>query len=252
MTSIGTGYDLSAATFSPDGRIFQVEYAQKAVDNSGTVIALRGKNGIVTAVDKVVTSKMFVKNANPRVFNANDQIGMTFCGTYPDCRSLKDYADGQALDHLETFREPEPIHKLADELANFIHQYTLTGHRPFGTAIFLTSWDEKSGGHVYFVEPSGLNYEYRAWAAGKHRQAAKAEIEKLKFEDMDVKELVKEAAKIIIAIRDENKDKDVEIEMGWVGSHTNGKHETVPSDIVKDAEKWANEKLEEEEDMDED
>lgn len=66
-----------------------MEYAQKAVDNSGTVIALRGKNGIVTAVDKVVTSKMFVKNANPRVFNANDQIGMTFCGTYPDCRSLK-------------------------------------------------------------------------------------------------------------------------------------------------------------------
>ncbi|RCN24598.1 hypothetical protein ANCCAN_29704, partial [Ancylostoma caninum] len=59
MSSIGTGYDLAASTFSPDGRIFQIEYAQKAVDNSGTMIALRGKNGVVTAVDKVITSKMY-------------------------------------------------------------------------------------------------------------------------------------------------------------------------------------------------
>lgn len=58
MSSIGTGYDLAASTFSPDGRIFQVEYAQKAVDNGGTVIAIRGKDGVVTAVDKVVGSKL--------------------------------------------------------------------------------------------------------------------------------------------------------------------------------------------------
>lgn len=60
MSSIGTGYDLAASTFSPDGRIFQVEYAQKAVDNYGTVLALRSKAGVVTAVDKVVNSKLEV------------------------------------------------------------------------------------------------------------------------------------------------------------------------------------------------
>lgn len=60
MSSIGTGYDLAASTFSPDGRIFQVEYAQKAVDNMGTVLAIRCKDGVVTAVDKIIHSKLEV------------------------------------------------------------------------------------------------------------------------------------------------------------------------------------------------
>merc|ERR1712137_822662 len=59
MSSIGTGYDLSASQFSPDGRVFQVEYAQKAVENSGTSIALKGKDGVVFAVEKLVTSKLY-------------------------------------------------------------------------------------------------------------------------------------------------------------------------------------------------
>ncbi|RCN35629.1 hypothetical protein ANCCAN_18498, partial [Ancylostoma caninum] len=112
------------------------------------------------------------------------------------------------------------------------------------------------GGKLFLVEPSGLCYEYKAWAVGKHRQAAKAEIEKLKLEDFDMKDLVKEAARIIMAIRDENKvtyryiDKDVQIELGWVGKHTEGRHETVPNDVVAAAEEWARAKLDED-DMDE-
>lgn len=61
MTSIGTGYDLAASTFSPDGRIFQIEYAQKAVDNCGTVIVLSGKDGVVTAVDRTVPSALLIQ-----------------------------------------------------------------------------------------------------------------------------------------------------------------------------------------------
>uniref|UniRef100_A0A0E0L451 Proteasome subunit alpha type n=1 Tax=Oryza punctata TaxID=4537 RepID=A0A0E0L451_ORYPU len=61
MSSIGTGYDLSVTTFSPDGRVFQVEYAGKAVDNSGTVVGIKCKDGIVLGVEKLVTSKMILK-----------------------------------------------------------------------------------------------------------------------------------------------------------------------------------------------
>ena len=61
MSSIGTGYDLSASQFSPDGRVFQIEYASKAVENSGTAIGIRGKDGVVFAVEKIVTSKLFEK-----------------------------------------------------------------------------------------------------------------------------------------------------------------------------------------------
>uniref|UniRef100_F1LBE7 Proteasome subunit alpha type-3 n=1 Tax=Ascaris suum TaxID=6253 RepID=F1LBE7_ASCSU len=250
MSSIGTGYDLAAATFSPDGRIFQVEYAQKAVDNGGTMIALKGKNGVVTAVDKLIPSKLYVPNANPRMGNAGETVGVALAGVYPDCRALLDYAVGEALKYLREYRTPMPIKKLADQLAEYVHIFTLGISRPFGASVFLTAWDKKNGSQLFLIEPSGLCYEYKAWAIGKHRQAAKTEIEKLKLEDLTTEQLVKEAARIIMTVRDEAKDKNLQIEMGWVGENTNGKHHTVPAEIVKEAESWAKAKLEED-DMEE-
>ncbi|CDQ63354.1 unnamed protein product [Oncorhynchus mykiss] len=63
MSSIGTGYDLSASTFSPDGRVFQVEYAMKAVENSSTAIGIRCKDGVVFGVEKLVLSKLYLDKA---------------------------------------------------------------------------------------------------------------------------------------------------------------------------------------------
>ncbi|EJW71101.1 hypothetical protein WUBG_17992, partial [Wuchereria bancrofti] len=87
-----------------------------------------------------------------------------------------------------------------------------------------------NGSQLFLLEPSGLCYEYKAWAIGKHRQAAKTEIEKLKFEDIPMQQLVNEAARIILMVRDEAKDKNLQVEMGWVGEITGGKHEIVPKD----------------------
>ncbi|CAA88436.2 Proteasome subunit alpha type-3 [Caenorhabditis elegans] len=249
MSSIGTGYDLAASTFSPDGRIFQVEYAQKAVDNAGTMIAIRGKNGVVVVADKLISSKLYTDNANPRMFNVNDNVGVAVAGNYPDGFALKNYAYGEAMKWLKDYREPMPIQNIANSVAEYIHIHTLGISRPFGAGAFFMSWNKQTGGRLFLVEPSGLNYEYKAWAVGKHRQAAKAEIEKLKIEELDVNQLVKEAARIIMVVRDENKDKNVQIEMGWVGEQTNGKYEEVPSEVVTAAEEWAIAKLDED-DMD--
>ncbi|VDM49648.1 unnamed protein product [Toxocara canis] len=231
MSSIGTGYDLAAATFSPDGRIFQVEYAQKAVDNGGTMIALKGRDGVVTAVDKLIPSKLYVANANPRMANAGENVGVALAGVYPDCRALLDYAVGEALKYLRDYRTPMPIKKLAEQLAEYVHIFTLGISRPFGASVFLTAWDKKNGSKLFLIEPSGLCYEYKAWAIGKHRQAAKTEIEKLKLDDLTMEQLVREAARIILTVRDEAKDKNLQIEMGWVGESTNGKHHTVPPEV---------------------
>jgi 20S proteasome subunit alpha 7 len=80
MTSIGTGYDLYTSQFSPDGRVFQIDYAGKAVDISGTAVALRGKDGVVFAVEKIVSSKLYVSDANKRIFNADRHIGIAVSG----------------------------------------------------------------------------------------------------------------------------------------------------------------------------
>ena len=68
MSSIGSGYDLSVDTFSPDGRIFQVEYAMKAVENSSTVVGLRCVDGVVLATEKLIASSLHVQGDNSRIF----------------------------------------------------------------------------------------------------------------------------------------------------------------------------------------
>lgn len=69
-------YDLSASQFSPDGRVFQVEYAQKASEISGTAIGLRGKDGCILAVEKVITSKLHEPSSGRRIFTIENSIGM--------------------------------------------------------------------------------------------------------------------------------------------------------------------------------
>lgn len=90
----------------------------------------------------------------------------------------------------------------------------------------------QKGPQIYLIEPSGLFYEYKAWAVGKHRQAAKTEIEKLKLDSLSMQQLVKEAVRILITVRDESKDKNLRIEMGWVGKQTGGKHQVSPVDAL--------------------
>lgn len=76
QTSIGTGYDLANAIFSPDGRNFQVEYAIKAVENGGTSLGIRCKDGVVLAVEKVIGSKLLKPNANKRIATVDRHIGI--------------------------------------------------------------------------------------------------------------------------------------------------------------------------------
>lgn len=69
-------YDLSASQFSPDGRVFQIDYAGKAIEQSGTVIALRGKNGVVLAVEKIVRSPLYEEDAGARIYSIDKHIGI--------------------------------------------------------------------------------------------------------------------------------------------------------------------------------
>uniref|UniRef100_A0A8C7LEI4 Proteasome subunit alpha type n=1 Tax=Oncorhynchus kisutch TaxID=8019 RepID=A0A8C7LEI4_ONCKI len=234
MSSIGTGYDLSASTFSPDGRVFQVEYAMKAVENSSTAIGIRCKDGVVFGVEKLVLSKLYEQGSNKRIFNVDRHVGML----------VLQYS---ALNHCAT-RE-----HLSERVAMYVHAYTLySAVRPFGCSFILGSYDQDDGPQLYMVDPSGISYGYWGCAIGKAKQAAKTEIEKLQMKDMTCRELVKEVAKIIYIVHDEVKDKSFELELSWVGEVTNGKHELVPKDVREEAEKYAKDSLEEEDDSDED
>ncbi|TFK05455.1 dystrophin-related protein 2 [Platysternon megacephalum] len=253
MSSIGTGYDLSASTFSPDGRVFQVEYAMKAVENSSTAIGIRCKDGVVFGVEKLVLSKLYEEGSNKRLFNVDRHVGMAVAGLLADARSLADIAREEASNFRSNYGYNIPLKHLADRVAMYVHAYTLySAVRPFGCSFMLGSYDEDDGAQLYMIDPSGVSYGYWGCAIGKARQAAKTEIEKLQMKDMTCRDVVKEVAKIIYIVHDEVKDKSFELELSWVGEITKGKHEIVPKDIREEAEKYAKESLKEEDESDDD
>lgn len=249
MSSIGTGYDLSASQFSPDGRVFQVEYAQKAVENSGTAIGLRGKDGVVFAVEKLVTSKLYEAGANKRIFTVDRHVGVAVAGLIADARQVVETAKSEASTYRKDYNEAVPLKYLKDRVSMYMHAYTLySSCRPFGASVIVGAY-EYDGPRMYCIDPSGISWGYFGCAIGKAKQAAKTEMEKIDLKEKTIKELVKEAAKIIYIVHDEVKDKNFELELSWVGEATGGNHVLVPPEVFKDAEDYAKAAVEEDSDL---
>ncbi|KAL6530615.1 Phosphoprotein associated with glycosphingolipid-enriched microdomains 1 [Orobanche minor] len=256
MSSIGTGYDLSVTTFSPDGRVFQIEYAAKAVDNSGTVAAIRCKDGVVMGVEKLIASKMMLPGSNRRIHAVHRHAGMAVAGLAADGRQIVARAKSEANNFESVYGEPIPVQELAQRVASYVHLCTLYWWlRPFGSGVILSGYD-RDGPQLYMVEPSGVSYRYFGAAIGKGRQAAKTraprpapqvigEIEKLKLSEMTCRQGVVEVAKIIYGVHDEAKDKAFELEMSWVCDESNRQHQKVPDDLLEEAKTAAKAALEE-------
>uniref|UniRef100_A0AAX7T9E4 Proteasome subunit alpha type-3 n=1 Tax=Astatotilapia calliptera TaxID=8154 RepID=A0AAX7T9E4_ASTCA len=224
-----------------------VEYAMKAVENSSTAIGIRCKDGVVFGVEKLVLSKLYEEGSNKRIFNIDRHIGMAVAGLLADARSLAEVAREEASNFRSNYGHDIPLKHLSDRVAMYVHAYTLySAVRPFGCSFILGSYDKDDGSQLYMVDPSGISYGYWGCAIGKAKQAAKTEIEKLQVS------LNLQHSHEIYIVHDEVKDKAFELELSWVGEVTNGRHELVPKDVREEAEKYAKDSLEEEDDSDED
>jgi len=239
MSGIGTGYDLSCASYSPDGKVFQIEYAAKAVDNAGTAVGLRCKDGLVLGVEKLVISKMLEPGSNRRIQSIDKHVGMCFAGLTADARQLVNRARSEARQYKSFYLSPIPGKVLAERMAGFMHAYTLYGHvRPFGAAIVLSVWD-KDGPSLWSVEPSGVYYGFYGTSIGKAKGAGKTELEKLKTTELTCRQALKEVARIIYQVHDDVKDKDFELELSWICEETKFQHQPVPKDLFDEAERHA-------------
>ncbi|GAB5591302.1 Putative proteasome subunit alpha type-7 [Umbelopsis nana] len=243
MSGIGTGYDIYSSTYSPDGRIFQIEYANKAVENSGTAIGLRVKGGVVLAVEKLVQSKLVVPGSNKRIQSADIHIGIVSAGLAADGRYIVQSARDEAMSWRDNYRQPIPGKSIADRLGLFVQAHTLySSVRPLGAGTIIGTYLDGEA-TLHMVEPSGVYWGYHGCAVGKGKSVAKTEIEKLKLEEMSVHDAVREAARIIHTAHDEAKDKDFELEITWICDESKGKHAAVPKDILDEAERLAKESI---------
>lgn len=214
------------------------------------MIGLRGKDGVVFAVEKLVTSKLYEPGANRRIFNIDKNTGMAVSGLISDARQIVETARTEAANYRAQYGSNIPLKFLNERVSMYMHAYTLySAVRPFGCSVILGAY-EADGPVMYMIDPSGVSHGYFGCAVGKAKQAAKTEIEKLKLADMTSKELVKEAARIIYLVHDELKDKQFELELSWVGADNNGIFQRVPQSVFQDAEKSAKAAMEDESDSD--
>jgi len=236
MSSIGTGYDQSTTTYSPDGRVFQIEYAMKAVENSGTAVGIRCKDGVVMGVEKPKLSKMLVEGSNRRVFTIDKHSGMCLSGLMADARQVVNYARQEANQYLDFYGGAIPGNVLCDRIASLMHIYTLSWQvRPFGCSALLCSYTEE-GPQLYAMDTSGVAHRFFATAMGKGKNGAKSALEKLNLETLTCAEAVTEVAKILYAQHDPAKDKPMELELSWVCDASNKMHMLVPPAIAAEAE----------------
>jgi len=252
MSGIGTGYDLSTTTFSPDGRVFQVEYAGKAVDASGTAIAVKCKDGIVMAVEKMVRSKLLVEGSNRRSFIVSKKAGMAIAGFQADARQIVLRARGECEQYKSSYGGDIPPHVLNDRIASFMHLYTVYWTvRPFGVGVIMAHHG-RDGYELYQLDQAGAAYRCYASAIGKARQAARTEIEKLNLEELSAQDALYELGKIIHQVHDDVKDKDFELELSWICDQTGSNFQTVPKEMKDEIETRIKAALDEESDDDDD
>jgi 20S proteasome subunit alpha 7 len=246
MSSTGAGYDLDTSCYSPDGRVFQVDYATKASDNSGCAVGLKCKDGVVMGVEKIIKSKLLVEGSNRRIHNIFHHAGIAVAGWDADGRLLAERARDESFAYRADFGIDIPPHELADRLGHYLHAYTCySSYRPFGVSVLLAGYDPAAkDAFLHMIEPSGLGFRFRGCSVGKARQSVKTEIEKLDLESMTVREGLKQIARIVRIVHDEDKDKAFEFEASWVCEESGWEHRQVPKELRDEADAWAKQRLE--------
>lgn len=189
--SPATAYDRAITIFSPDGRIYQVEYAFESVRRGWTTLGIKGREGAVVVVEKRKISPLIDDKTIQKIFKIDDHIGASFAGIASDGRVLVDYARQLALLHRFYYDEPITVEYLAKQVCDIKQAYTQhAGVRPFGVAIIFIGIDDK-GSQLYMTEPSGRYLSYYAVAIGEKSNNATEFLEKNYKYDVPVHDTIK-------------------------------------------------------------
>src|SRR5438309_10783264 len=168
MLPAAAGYDRAITVFSPDGRLYQVEYAIETVRRGTLAIGIKSKDGLSHAVEEK-HRKLQNAEITREIFQVDDHIGVAAAGYIPDARSQVDNARFFSQSNRMIYDEPIEVESVAKHLADQCQQFTqYAGVRPFGVALIIAGIN-KSGSSIFLTDPSGTYISYDAVAIGAGR-----------------------------------------------------------------------------------
>ncbi|UWG50732.1 20S proteasome, alpha subunit [Halalkaliarchaeum sp. AArc-CO] len=196
-------YDRGITIFSPDGRLYQVEYAREAVKRGTASVGIRTADGVVLAADKRPRSSLMEPASIEKIHKADDHVGIASAGHVADARQLIDFARRFAqINHLR-YGEAVGIETLTKTVTDHIQQYTqIGGARPFGVALIIGGVSNGEP-RLFETDPSGTPYEWKALSIGSNRSEIRNFLEERYHDEITLEEGIGLALEAIAESNDE-------------------------------------------------
>ncbi|CAE8709904.1 unnamed protein product [Polarella glacialis] len=230
-------YDRGVNTFSPEGRLFQVEYAIEAIKLGSTAIGVCTREGVVLVVEKRVTSPLIDPSSIEKLLEIDEHMGCAMSGLTADARTLVDHARVEAQAHWFTYNERMPIesnvHSIADLALDFSDSdkgKKRTMSRPFGVALLVGGVDPDDGPVLFNTDPSGTFTKYAACAIGSAQEGATSMLQEQYNKDMTLKEAEILALSVLRQVMEEKLSK-INIEVATIPVTTKRYHSYTAAEL---------------------
>ena len=229
MLPAAAGYDRAITVFSPDGRLYQVEYAIETVRRGTLAIGVKSKTGVILAVEEKAR-KLQMTSVTQKIFQVDDHIGVAAAGYIPDARTQVDHARFFAQSNRLIYDEPVDVEGVAKNIADMAQQFTqYAGVRPFGVALILAGVD-KNGSALYLTDPSGTYIGYDAVAIGAGSDQVTEFLEKSYNDDISMDDASTLAIESIYLVS-EDKTGTRHIKMAVIDDQTKMMRKVEESDV---------------------
>jgi proteasome alpha subunit len=190
-------YDRAITVFSPDGRLFQVEYAMELVNRGATIMGIQCAEGVVLGSEENI-EPLEEAEYSWKIFKVDEHVGAAIVGLSSDARILIDQARIYAQSNRLTYDEPMDVEVVTKRICDIQQMYTQhAGVRPFGVSIIFGGVD-KTGSHVFGTHPSGTYRGYKATALGAGRETVLAILKDEYREDLSLEENTKLTVKCLL------------------------------------------------------
>jgi 20S proteasome subunit alpha 5 len=206
-------YDRGVNTFSPEGRIFQIEYAFEAVKMAATAIGIKTNDGVILAVEKKLPSRLMDPTSVEKIMEIDYHVGCASSGIAGDAKTLADHARVESQQHKFSYNEPLKVEAVTQSIADLAIHFGEGSEgrkdkpmsRPYGVSLLVAGVDE-DGPQLYVSDPAGTYLKYKAWAIGSAAEGAQAYIKESYKDDMTMNEAEKLSLQVLKNVMEEKID----------------------------------------------